>query len=80
MKYSNKRLPKPGTRVIITTELPDRYLGLSESRQTAIAEILGKPVLLVDYDADGRAELEFRDRNKSIHFIYVDPIYIKAAK
>ena len=80
MKYSNNPLPKPGSKVIVATEPPNLYLGLSAKNQTAIAEILGKPVLLVDYDADGRAELEFRDRNKSIHFIYVDPIYIKAVK
>ena len=55
-------------------------LGMTEREQEAVAEILEKPVLLVGYDADCRAELSFRDRNKSLHFIYLDPVYIKAVK
>jgi len=66
--------------VVLAKEPPDLLLGMAEKDRNAISGILGKPVLLVDYDADGRAELEFTDHNKSIHFIYVDPIYIKPAK
>jgi hypothetical protein len=79
MKYL-KPQPKPGTRVLITHAPPDFLSGMAPNDRHAIAEILGKPVLLVDYDADGRAELSFSDRNKSLHFIYIDPIYIKTAK
>jgi hypothetical protein len=80
MKHFNILKPKPGSRVIITKVPPDLLLGMTEKEQNVISEILDKPVLLVDYDADCRAELSFRDRNKSLHFIYVDPIFIKAAK
>jgi hypothetical protein len=80
MKQPEARKPKPGTRVVITNAPPDLLLGMTETEQSAIAEILEKPVLLVGYDADCRAELSFRDRNKSLHFIYLDPAYIKPAK
>jgi hypothetical protein len=80
MKQHSKGMPKPGTRVIIVQEPPDLFLGMEENDRDAIAHIIGKPVLLVDYDADGRAELEFKSRSKSIHFVYIDPIYIKAAR
>jgi hypothetical protein len=80
MKHLSRNHPKPGTRVVLAKEPPDLLYGLPVNERNAISEIIGKPVLLVDYDADGRAELEFTDRNKTLHFIYVDPIYIKAAK
>ncbi len=72
--------PKPGSRVVLIKEPPHLLQGLSAGEQKAILSIIGKPVLLVGYDADDRAELEFMDRNKGIHFVYVDPIYIKAAR
>ena len=80
MRYSNTNLPRPGTRVVITKEPTDLLHGLSLSEQEAILAIVGKPVRLVAYDADGRAELEFLDRDNYLHFIYVDPVYIKAIK
>lgn len=80
MRHPSQNRPKPGARVVIVKEPPDIMLGLPDHARIAISEILGKPILLTGYDADGRAELEFRDRNRSMHFIYVDPIYIKAAK
>jgi hypothetical protein len=45
--------------------------------QEAITEIIGKSILLVEYDEDGRAELEFQDRNGNLHFIYVSPEFIR---
>jgi|WetSurMetagenome_2_1015567.scaffolds.fasta_scaffold255944_1 hypothetical protein len=80
MKSIMTKKPKPGTRVILVKVPPELLHGLSEEKQAAISAIIGKPVLLVDYDADDRAELEFMDRNKGIHFVYVDPMYIKAAR
>jgi hypothetical protein len=80
MKQPDILRPKPGTRVIIHDVSPDLLLGMPEREQKALSEIRDKPVLLVGYDADYRAELSFRDRNKSLHFIYLDPIYIKAVK
>lgn len=72
--------PKPGNRVVLVKEPPHLFHGLSAKEQEAILEIIGKPILLVGYDADDRAELQFVDQNKIIHFIYVDPIYIKIAR
>ena len=80
MQHTNNNRPKPGTRILITEAPPDLLFGLSEYVQQAILDIIGKPVRLVAYDADGRAELEFLDRDHYLHFIYVDPIYIKALK
>jgi hypothetical protein len=36
--------------------------------------------MLNEYDADGRAELEFTDSEDMIHFIYVDPKFIETAQ
>jgi hypothetical protein len=80
MKQPDILKPKPGTRVVITKAPSDLLLGMTEKEQHAISGILNKPVLLVAYDADCRAELSFRDRNKSLRFLYIDPIYIKTAK
>jgi hypothetical protein len=68
---------KPGETVLLT-ELPPRLLrGLPRTDQRAISEIVGKPVLLIGYDDDGRAELEFTDRNGAIHSIYVHPSFLR---
>ena len=74
------RKAKPGERVVLT-ELPAGLVdGLPAEDQRAIAEIIGKPVLLEGFDDDGRAELEFVDSEGTIHFIYVDRKLIKPAK
>jgi hypothetical protein len=44
--------------------------------QEAIAAVVGKLILLTEYDDDGRAELEFTDRNGIIHSIFVNPDFI----
>jgi len=36
----------------------------------AIDEIVGKPIMLNRYDEDGRAELEFEDRDGNGHKIW----------
>jgi hypothetical protein len=69
--------PKPGHRIILI-ELPPGFLhDLPQEDQQAIEDVLGKPIRLSDYDADGRAELEFRDRNGCLHKIYVSPEFIR---
>ena len=69
--------PKPKEKVILK-ELPPGLLdNLPTEDQRAISEVVGKPVMLNEYDADGRAELEFTDREDVIHFIYVDPKFIE---
>ena len=53
--------PRPGETVVLTRIPPGLLNGLPQEDQKAIAAIVGKPVLLVEYDEDGRAELHFDD-------------------
>ena len=55
-------------------------MGLPSKDQNAISEIVGKPVVLNEYDELGRAELQFRDKENNIHFVWVNPDYIKSSK
>ena len=72
-------VPRPGDLVVLE-RLPDGLVdGLPEEDQQAIKEIVGRPVMLNEYDEDGRAELEFTDQNERIHFIYVSPGFIRTA-
>jgi len=72
--------PKPGEMVVLA-KIPAGLLdGLPTEDQAAITSIVGKPVLLTEYDDIGRAELLFRDGHDVIHFVWVDPSAIKAAK
>ncbi len=65
--------PKPGDTVVFA-EVPSGFLDdLPLEDQRAISEVVGKHVLLREYDNEGRAELEFVDRRGVIHFIYVSP-------
>lgn len=84
MNSQNKRKkpkrPKPGNQVVLET-LPLGFLDdLPTEDQKAISSVLGKPIALVAYDEDGRAELEFTDSEGVIHFICVNPNFIRAAK
>ena len=70
---------KPGGKVILA-EVPTGLLtDLPSEDQKAILEIIGKPILFVGLD-DGRAELEFTDDEGVIHFIYVDPKFLRPAQ
>jgi uncharacterized protein len=42
--------------------------------------VIGKPILLKEYDNEGRAELEFTDDKGVVHFIYVNPNLIRNLK
>ena len=54
-------VPRAGDTVILTA-LPLGLLdGLPAEDQRAIRAMIGKPVLLCGYDADGRAEVQFDD-------------------
>ncbi len=69
--------PEPGNRVIFI-ELPPGFLNdLPQADQQAIEAVVGQPIRLNEYDADGRAELEFRDRNGCLHKVYVGPEFIR---
>jgi hypothetical protein len=80
MKLSSSNKPKPGNRVLLTKVPPGFLRGLPKADKKAISEIVGRPILLVKYDDDERAELEFTDANGVLHFIYVKPSYIKLVK
>jgi hypothetical protein len=72
-KNGPKKKLKPGQKVLLKT-LPRGFIDdLPPEDQRAISEAVGKPVVLNGYGEDGRAELEFTDREDVIHFIYVDP-------
>jgi hypothetical protein len=53
--------PSPGEMVSLTSIPPGLLEGLPPEDQNAIVAIVGKSVLLVGYDPDGRAELHFDD-------------------
>jgi hypothetical protein len=58
--------------MVVLKEVPDGLLdGLPIADQRATSEIAGKPVRLIEYDTEGRAEIEFTDSAGVIHFIYV---------
>jgi hypothetical protein len=72
--------PKPGDSVIVTA-VPAGFLDdLPSEDQHAIAAVIGKPILLKDYDDTGRAELEFTDAQGVIHLIYLNPSLIRNLK
>ena len=77
--YTSRMKPNPAEMVVLTA-IPQGFLDdLPEEDQQAIREIVGKPVLLNEYDDAGRAELEFNDRDGQTHFIFVAADFIKAA-
>jgi hypothetical protein len=72
-----KKNPKPGQRVVLKS-LPKGFIDdLPLEDKRAISEVVGRPILLKAYEEDGRAELEFTDRNDVIHILYVDPSFIE---
>lgn len=73
------RKPRPGEKVVLTSVPPGLLRGLPTEDQEAISQIVGKPVTLLEYDADGRAELEFVSADGHIHSIWVDPRFIEMA-
>lgn len=72
--------PKPGETVVLTSLPPGLLDDLPEEDQRVIRAIVGKPVLLREYDEDGRAELEFDDPFDAgtwKHWIFVAPEFIE---
>ncbi len=62
---------------VVLKALPPAFLDdLPAEDQEAISRALGNPVTLNGYE-DGRAELEFKDLERVIHIIYVDPKFIE---
>ncbi|HUK31159.1 MAG TPA: hypothetical protein VLV89_08595 [Candidatus Acidoferrum sp.] len=79
MPGSKKKKLVPGDYVVLFKIPPGLLQGLPKEDKKAISKIVGKPVLLVKYDGDGRAELKFTCDEGVIHFVYVAPQFIKAA-
>ena len=67
----------PGSRVLLTAAPPALLEGLPPEDQNAIIAAVGKPILLLRYDQDGRAELEFKDTEGVIHSVFVDPSLLR---
>jgi hypothetical protein len=70
---------KPGDYVVLTGVPPELLEGLPREDQAAIVEVVGEQVLLVGYEDDGRAKLQFTDKYGTIHFVFVNPTLIRAA-
>lgn len=68
---------KPGELVVLTEIPPGLLHELPLKDRRAISEIVGQPILLNEYDSDGRAELKFRDKHGVIHFLYIKPSFIE---
>lgn len=63
---------------VILKGLPPGFLdNLPLEDQRAIQAVVGKRVRLNGYDADGRAELEFKEKRDITHSIWVDPKFIE---
>jgi hypothetical protein len=81
MTNGEGKKPKPGDTVVLT-QIPSGMGMLNDlpmEDQEAISEIVGKPILLREYDNAGRAELEFKDGNRNFHYVYVNPEFIRKA-
>lgn len=72
-----KKPLKPKNEVILKALPPGLLDNLPPDDQRAIRAVVGKRIALNEYDTDGRAELEFKDKGKTIHFIWVDPKFIE---
>jgi hypothetical protein len=80
MSDSQSKKLSPGGMVILT-RVPQGLLdGLPREDQQAICQVIGKPVLLSEYDDDGKAELKFTDDAGRIHFIRVQPTFLQPVK
>ena len=68
--------PNPGD-VVVLTAIPRGMLDdLPEEDQRAIKEIVGRPVILNEYDDVGRAEIEFTDHDGQLHSLFVAPEFL----
>jgi hypothetical protein len=69
--------PKPGDKVVLKA-LPSGFIDdLPEDEQRAISARIGRPIMLMGYDRDGRAELEFMAQDDLIHTLYVGLKFIR---
>jgi hypothetical protein len=65
---------------VILVALPSGFIDdLPIEDQTALSEAIGAQIVFNEYDDIGRAELQFISRDGVLHFIWVEPKFIKAA-
>lgn len=64
-----RKKPKAGDKVILTGLPPGFLDNLPQEDQRAISAVVGKRLRLDEYDEGGRAELEFKERNNSLHLL-----------
>lgn len=79
MTETQGKKPRPRDIVVLTEVPPGLLDNLPIEDQQAIFKIVGKPILLSDYDDYGRTELEFKGSSGVVHFIYVSPSFIRTA-
>jgi len=75
-----RKKQKPGEMVVLKNLPPGFLDDLPKEDQVAILAVVGKAIVLKGYDKDGRAELEFTEKNGIIHFIYVSPEFLSRAE
>jgi hypothetical protein len=74
---SKKRKKQKLSEMVVLKKLPPGFLDdLPKEDQVAISAVVGKAIVLKGYDKDGRVELEFTEKNGTIHFIYVSPEFV----
>jgi hypothetical protein len=72
-----RRVTKPGDKVVRKALPPGFVDDRPEEEQRAILARIGRPIMLMGYDRDGRAELEFMAGDDSIHTLYVDLKFVR---
>ena len=72
--------PMPGEQVVLLCAPAELLSGLPMDEQKAVSDAVGKQMLLVDCNEDGKALLRFTDLDGGIHFVNVQPALIKPAK
>ena len=78
---SKKRKKQEPGEMVVLKNLPPGFLDdLPKEDQVAILAVVGKAIVLKGYDKDGRVELEFTEKNGTIHFIYVSPEFVSRAE
>jgi hypothetical protein len=70
---------KRGQKAIVTGLPKGFFDDLPQEDQAAITAIVGKPIRFRGFDDVGRAELEFREADGILHFIYLEPEFIRPA-
>ncbi len=78
---NKKRKKQKLGEMVVLKKLPPEFLDdLAKEAQFAISAVVGKAIVMKGYDKDGRAELEFTEKDGTIHFIYVRPECVRRAE